>query len=285
MTAADVIGMLRRHYLPEGRPPGGIFAPEIQCPAGQRRADLLWMPTGWSTGSGIIGHEVKVTRADVMAELADATKADAWARYCTHWWLVVADPSLIDGLAIPEAWGVMAPPSGRRTRSMTILRDAPKLKPIDMAPAYARIAAWTAADAAARGSQQRAEIQILKRDLEYERKRRSDVEVAAAGHASPHAQRIGRIVERIRAEGRGSLSDASDEDIVVAVLDLARARSAAREIRHVADSLIASVRRLQDGTWLSDAEATLRKISAQADAAPVNAVARAHGAVAEEVAP
>lgn len=141
-TASDMIAMLRRHYLPEGKQPAGIFAPEIAAPASTRRADLIWQGVSTAAQGELIGHEVKVSRPDVLAELADPMKADAWMRYCDEWWLVVADPALVDGLEIPGLWGVMAPPSGRRTRSMTILRKAPRLKPVDRAPAYETIAKW-----------------------------------------------------------------------------------------------------------------------------------------------
>lgn len=144
MTAGALTAVLRRHYLPESKPPGGLFATEIQAPgASLRRADALWMPLVSSRGEELIGHELKVSRADVVVELQDHTKCEPWFQFCGRWWLVVADPSLVEGLEVPEAWGIMAPPSGRRTRSMTILRAAPALKPRNPAPAIQRLLAWS----------------------------------------------------------------------------------------------------------------------------------------------
>lgn len=140
--ARDVLEMLRRHYLPEGRQPAGIFAPEIEAPGGRRRADLIWQGVTTASGSQLVGHEIKVSRTDVLVELQDLTKTDPWQQYCDRWWLVVPDPALIAGLTLPASWGVLGPPSGRRTRSMTVLVDAPKLKPVDKAAAYATIAKW-----------------------------------------------------------------------------------------------------------------------------------------------
>lgn len=80
IRAGDLVAMLRRHYLPEGRPPGGIFAGEIESPDGRRRADALWAPWSIAGGAGIVGHEVKVSRSDVLTELADPMKAEPWAR-------------------------------------------------------------------------------------------------------------------------------------------------------------------------------------------------------------
>jgi hypothetical protein len=102
----------------------------------------MWLGCASATGHHLVGHEVKVSRADVLTELSDLTKTDPWQRYCDYWWLVVPDPALIRGLELPESWGVMLPPSGRRTRSMTIHRKAPKLTPLEQSPALRALAAW-----------------------------------------------------------------------------------------------------------------------------------------------
>ncbi|PRY35311.1 hypothetical protein [Umezawaea tangerina] len=142
-TARDVIEMLRRHYLPEGRPPGGIFAPEIGAPGNSgRRADLIWQGCTAAGGHELIGHEVKVTRQDLLAELADPAKSDPWQKYCHRWYLVVPDAHLLDGLELPHTWGVLTPPSGRRTRTMTVHIPAPALKPDEQAPALKTLATW-----------------------------------------------------------------------------------------------------------------------------------------------
>jgi hypothetical protein len=142
-TATAMIHMLRRHYLPDETRPAGVFAPDIQAPGPvQRRADLIWLGCTAAAGSHLVGHEVKVTRQDLLAELGDLTKSDPWQRYCDRWWLVVPDLSLIRGLEIPESWGVMLPPSGRRTRSMSVHRPAPPLRPLEQAPALRTLTAW-----------------------------------------------------------------------------------------------------------------------------------------------
>lgn len=143
LTARDMTAMLRRHYLPDDTRPAGIFAPEIQAPGPtQRRADLIWLGCTVAAGSHLIGHEIKVTRTDLLVELADLTKSDPWQRYCDRWWLVIPSVALIEGLEIPESWGVLTPPSGRRTRSMTVWRPAPELRPAEQAPALRTLAAW-----------------------------------------------------------------------------------------------------------------------------------------------
>jgi hypothetical protein len=140
-TASSMLELLRRHYLPDESRPAGIFAPEIQAPGPTlRKADLIWLGCTAAAGSQLVGHEIKVSRADVLVELADLTKTDPWQRYCDRWWLVITDPALIAGLTLPDSWGVLTPPSGRRTRSMTVHRDAPALKPVEQSPALRVIA-------------------------------------------------------------------------------------------------------------------------------------------------
>ncbi len=142
-TAGYLLGLLRRHYLPDEARPAGIFAPEIQAPGPTlRKADLVWLGCTAAAGSQLVGHEIKVSRADVLAELADLTKSDPWQRYCDRWWLVIPHTSLITGLELPDSWGVLTPPGGRRTRSMTVYRPAPQLTPAEQAPALRTLAAW-----------------------------------------------------------------------------------------------------------------------------------------------
>lgn len=138
-TASQVLGMLRRHYLPEYRTPQGIFLPEIGAPSGVRRADLIWQSFG---RGGLVGHEIKVTRADLRHELDQREKCLDWKEYCDRWWLVVPHAALLDGLDIPADWGIMLPPSGRRTRTMTVHRQAPDLHPDTQDPALRRINSW-----------------------------------------------------------------------------------------------------------------------------------------------
>ncbi|WQY99778.1 hypothetical protein [Microbacterium phage MO526] len=125
-----MIEMLERHYAPPpSKPAGGRLITEIQAPHSTRRADALYLPITTSGRGHIIGHEVKVTRSDTIAELRDPHKADAWMRHCHRWWLVVADPAHLDGLDIPPEWGVLAPPSRANTRFMTVIQKAPLLTP------------------------------------------------------------------------------------------------------------------------------------------------------------
>lgn len=257
-TAGDLLKVLRRHYLPDGRPPGGVFAAEIESPDGRRRADAVWMPTTHAGGRELIGHELKVTHSDVLAELADPTKHDAWARYCTRWWLVVLTPALVEGLDVPEHWGILAPPSGRRTRSMTVVRPAPRLDPVDSGVGYRRMAVWLAnrqTETAARLA-----LDLQQRDRELAAARREIEQLRAAAIVGTHgrdplAEKVLGIVRDARAEAdrrRMYLgADGVDADrIVRALVDveelddlLGAARSELRALVRAADTLLAPFER------------------------------------------
>jgi hypothetical protein len=81
----------------------------------------------WSARQSIHGHEVKVSRSDVLAELKHPEKAEAWARHCHYWWLVVSEPKLVSLQEIPGSWGVMTAhgPSVRVVRRARRVMPAP----------------------------------------------------------------------------------------------------------------------------------------------------------------
>jgi len=67
----------------------------------------LWTGYGINAGPKLHGHEVKVSRSDWLTELRDPTKAEAFARYCDYWWLVVSDKAIVKPGELPEGWGLM----------------------------------------------------------------------------------------------------------------------------------------------------------------------------------
>lgn len=127
MTADALLGRLRRHYIePSRRLPGGIFVPEVGMNGGYgagRRCDAVYVGFTTTSGRQLIGHEIKVSRSDWVAELGRKTgKADTWADQCHQWWLVVSDPSIVRDGELPEGWGLMSP--GRSVTRMAIHRPA-----------------------------------------------------------------------------------------------------------------------------------------------------------------
>jgi hypothetical protein len=279
VSAVDVLAMLRRHYLPEGRPAGGLFAPEIGSPNGTRRADLIWLPTTVTGGASrwgpaLVGHEVKVSRADVLTELSDPTKADPWMRYCTAWWLVVADPALVAGLDVPPTWGVMAPPSGRRTRSMTVLRPAPELHPAEQTPAVARLLAWEM------GRAERA-ASSLENDLRWKTRRVAELEdevrllrLSGAGKPGRDFEEVAAIVAAVRNRmpDAGYLYvDADRASIVEGICDLEAVRGAAKDAQQQLEAVLRQARQIVDpfrNTWgpLADLVKRTGRLAAEREA-------------------
>lgn len=243
-TAQAMIGLLRRHYLPDEQKPAWVFAPEIQAPGPVgRKADLICLGCTAATGTALVGHEVKVTRADVLVELADLTKSDPWQRYCNRWWLVIPHPQLIEGLELPASWGVLTPPSGRRTRSMTVHRPAPDLRPVEQAPALRTLARWQhwqIRDLRARLSQ-------LGDELERERNTMRRLDDSARAQRDPNRHVIDQIVTALGGAGFSG-TEVGDwrrpvqvDDVVAALRDLGEVRArrdeALRAIKHAREDL------------------------------------------------
>lgn len=248
-TARDLVTALRRHYIPDETRPGGIFAAEIQAPGSTRRADAIWQGVTASSGLTLIGHEVKVTRADVLVELADPTKADAWLRYCDRWWLVVAHPSLVEGLDLPDTWGVLAPPSGRRRRSFTIVHPAPRLRPAEKGPALRTLATrlhWDGHRKAGELTRARGDIERLQAE-----NRRLEQQVPH-GERSRSAERRHDVIARIVDELGGPWGEdtigtwdcqVDVAQVVAALRDLGQLRRAADDTRQAVQTGRATARR------------------------------------------
>jgi hypothetical protein len=238
-TSQMMLAMLRRHYLPDETRPAGVFAPEIQAPGPvQRRADLIWLGCVAASGNHLVGHEVKVSRADVLSELADLTKSDPWQRYCDAWYLVVPHLSLIKGLDLPESWGVMLPPSGRRTRSMTIHRPAPALHPMEQGPALKTLAAWQhwkLRDA-------RARIEALDKQCERLDHANNQLRLETmTQHPSSERDVVAKIVRELGGVWAGEeignwMSRVNVEDVVAALKDLGALHGRRDEAQRALDS-------------------------------------------------
>ena len=232
-TSGAMVEMLRRYYIPDDTRPAWLFAPEIEAPGPSgRRADLITLGVTLATSRKLIGHEIKVSRPDVQTELADLTKCDPWMQYCDHWWLVVPHLSLVEGLPIPETWGIMLPPSGRRTRSMTIHRQAPKLAPINQVPALVALAArvhWRLRDEKFNHQRSLREVETLRSRnelLEREPARRSRGQDPTWEFIEQVVRKLGGTWDgdTIRGYNTGALTV---DDVVSALADLKQVRALA----------------------------------------------------------
>lgn len=102
-----------------------------------RVADFLAVDTWVSSGHALHGHEVKVSRSDWLTELRDPSKAEAFARFCSHWWLVVSDAGIVRD-DLPVGWGLMV----ARGRGLSVVVDAvrrdPDPVPLHLLASFAR---------------------------------------------------------------------------------------------------------------------------------------------------
>jgi hypothetical protein len=134
MTERDVVARLRTRYCTDhGNGPAAVLLPQVRNAAGfnaNRTADALVMQLWPSRGLHLEGFEVKCSRADVLKELRDPSKAEAFARYCDRWWLVLADARHIKDGELPEPWGLLVC-SGTKLRQ---IKAAPKLDAPDALP-------------------------------------------------------------------------------------------------------------------------------------------------------
>jgi len=114
---------------------------EVSNGTGYRRevryADAIAFGIWPSHGHAIHGFEIKRSREDLKKELGDPRKGDAIGKYVDHWWLVLDDIKLAEGIEIPKTWGILAP----RGQLLRVHRKAPERKatPIDRSFAAAMI--------------------------------------------------------------------------------------------------------------------------------------------------
>lgn len=72
-----------------------------------RTADAVAMDTWTSSGLLLHGFEVKVSRSDWLAELADPGKCLPVKRFCDYWWLVTSERDLVKPGELPNGWGLL----------------------------------------------------------------------------------------------------------------------------------------------------------------------------------
>lgn len=134
LTAAVVVELLRRRYgQRSGNGPKWALVPQVRNGAGWggptgygglRTCDVIAVGLWASTGLGLHGHEIKVSRTDWLRELKDPHKADAFRCYCDRWWLVAA-PGVAHAGELPDGWGLLEARGGR----LRVVAQAPALDP------------------------------------------------------------------------------------------------------------------------------------------------------------
>lgn len=111
--------------------PGYSLMFEVGNSTGQscsRHADAIVVGLYPSRGFEIEGFEFKSSRSDWLQELKNPQKAEAVAKYCHRWWLVISDTDIMKEGELPAGWGLLVP-KGVGDK-LSVLKRAPVLNPV-----------------------------------------------------------------------------------------------------------------------------------------------------------
>lgn len=131
-TTLQLHDMLRARYAA----PEWVLVEELRNGTGYSRgrqayADAVAFNCYPSRGLAVHGFEVKASRSDWVRELERPDRAEAWARWCDAWWLVVACPSIVRPGELPAGWGLLVP--AKEKLKVAVEPAARKGEPFDRA--------------------------------------------------------------------------------------------------------------------------------------------------------
>jgi hypothetical protein len=218
MTEADLFLMLRARFVPDEY----ALIPRVpDATAGQksRTADAVAMCLWPSRGLELHGFELKSSRADWLVERKNPAKAEAMARWCDRWWLVVSDDAHVHPGELPSTWGLLAVKAGK----LKVMHSAPKLggaipdhlrpfvagllraaqdaSPLDEQLKAARLEGHRIGDKGANERAQR-DIRKLRDELEALQRNLAEFEAASGIHISRYnAGKLGEAVKFVLAGG------------------------------------------------------------------------------------
>jgi hypothetical protein len=250
MTAKELLARLRRHYLPPQPMPGGIFVHEVAFNGAQgSRCDAIYVGFTSASGRRLVGHEIKVSRADWRHELDQPGKADAWHDQCHEWWIVAPSTEVVPPAELPAGWGLMVPNPRTKTRMDKIVRaEVKKIQPSWNAvrSVMARAETLMRADIAA---------EVDKRIEAKERQYRDDL--AAARRAACSLAREHDELADIK-ETLGLDEWRARDDLKIAVAAVRESRDLRDALRHLTDGYV--LRSLRQAVSAVEDEA--RKVAA-----------------------
>jgi len=183
----------------------------------QRRADAVAIGLWPSHGFAVHGFEIKVSRSDLVRELADPSKADPVGKYCDHWWLVVNDEKLLDGVALPASWGALAP----RGQVLRTVVKAPKREATPITRGF--VAALTRR--VLTGYVPKAEYRALEKRIEAEaQKRAQEISDRRAADAEYELRRLRQRLEQFEERAGIKLDEYTMGEISAAVAEVMHVR-------------------------------------------------------------
>ncbi|AMT70494.1 hypothetical protein [Mycobacteroides immunogenum] len=195
LKTADLLALLRRHYIKPGQPlPGGVFLHEVGGNGtwgASARADAIYIGFTSSSGRILVGHELKVSRSDWLNELNKPGKADQWADQCHTWWLVVSDLSIVQDGELPPGWGLMSP--GRSKTRMAI--HTPAAVKSDHTPSWDAMRSLMARYDTLRAQEIRESLTQRSKQMDDDREARIAQEVQRRMREAPES---GQAAERLK---------------------------------------------------------------------------------------
>lgn len=183
-TSDRIVAALRNRYGREA-----ALIEQVANATGQRARrwlDVIAVGLWPSRGLYLHGIEVKVTRNDLVRELALPEKAEDVAKYCDRFFIAIPATLRWDDLAIPEGWGVYTVSDDSRADLVTLARPGVAIQALE--PDRTFIAAVAR--------------RLVEQHGDVERTRRIREEAAAeaaAMHESMHADELHRLMESERA--------------------------------------------------------------------------------------
>ncbi len=112
MTEEEILLALAKRYAA----PVYAFFPHVRGGTGfarDRTADAVAMGLYPSRGLDLHGFEIKRSRADWLRELKKPEKADQIGQFCSYWWIVLSDQTIIRDGELPSRWGLIVAKNGR----------------------------------------------------------------------------------------------------------------------------------------------------------------------------
>lgn len=259
MTERQVLDLLRARHVRPGNGGSGEFAyvEHVRNGAGfdsNRTFDAVVMSLWPSRGLELHAFEVKVSRGDWLRELKDPAKADAAAKVCDRFSLVVSDPAIVAEGELPPTWGLLVVKGGRMqcVKAAPLLPDANPKKGISRSFLVALLRANGAVPVAEAAEIEQARIQAAQEAREAAQEantqwRRQYEELVAKVRRFEHAsgvhiahggdQQVDQMAAAVRAylEGDSAVLQARN-----------RIESARAQLTHSADHL---GKLLEGGAW------------------------------------
>lgn len=250
LTTRELLDRLQRHYIKPGAPlPGGIFLPEVGWNgASGGGCDAIYVGFTSTSGRILVGHELKVSRADWLNELNKPGKADPWADQCHEWWLVVNDPAIVHDGELPAHWGLMTP--GPSKTRMKVVTRAVRKDPTTHTPAWHAVRSIMArqdtlrAEAIISGRRRAEEAARagIREEVERETQRRQGI--------TPEVERARLLIKAIY-DRRGYLP-ADTGDLVAAICEVLDGRRLMLDLRELVQERLRSIKKATadvESTW------------------------------------